>query len=186
MVLFPAGFKKLVSYIDELLEMTSPQDYPVQKPQRKRPDRGITGLLHLLSKKIAVLVLLARLFARFKQISKSVDVELVKQIDFLVSVLRGITTFSQQHIVDFVQLLKAIADHVTANHASACEVQLFEFSGYLADRVIMSVPLQQLKTHWQMCMTCGKLMFGFKVEHTKCDQKECDAFLEKPHFACKF
>jgi hypothetical protein len=166
--------------------MTSSQDEPKQRHQRKkRPDRGVTGLLHLLAKKIAVLVRLATLFSKAKQLSKSV--ELVKQIDFLVSVLRGITTFSQQHVVDLEHLLVSIADHIASNNASAMiSAQSFSFyySAYM-NTDNMSLPLQQLKTHWQMCMSCGKLMFGLKAEHTKCVREICDDLLERPLFAVK-
>jgi hypothetical protein len=176
----------LESFIDELQKMTSSQDEPKQRHQRKkRPDRGVTGLLHLLSKKIAVLGRLATLFSKAnKQLSKSV--ELVKQIDFLVSVLRGITTFSQQHVVDLEHLLVSIADHIASNNASAISAQSFSFyySAYMK-RDDMSLPLQQLKTHWQMCMSCGKLMFGLKAEHTKCVREICDDLLERPLFAVK-
>jgi hypothetical protein len=177
-----------VSFIDELLKMTSSQYEPKQKLQRKkRPDRGVTGLLHLLSKKIAVLVRLATLFSKAKQLSKSA--ELVRQIDFLVSVLRGITTFSQQHVVDLEHLLVSISDHIDANSSASAngkQTMAFHLRSFMnKDRVDMSLPLQQLKTHWQMCMSCGKLMFGLKAEHTKCIQETCDDLLERPLFAVK-
>jgi len=169
--------------------MTSSQDESKQRHQRKkRPDRGVTGLLHLLSKKIVVLVRLATLFSKAdKQLSKSV--ELVRQVDFLVSVLRGITTFSQQHVVDLEHLLVSISDHIDANSSASAngkQTMAFHLRSFMnKDKVDLSLPLQQLKTHWQMCMSCGKLMFGLKAEHTKCIQEICDALLERPLFAVK-
>lgn len=172
----------MVIFIEELLKATASQDDPKQRYKR-RPGRGVTGLLHHLSKKIAVLVRLATLFAGVKQISKSLKLD--NQIEFLVFVLRGTMTFSQQHVVDFEQLLAMISEQLllTAKSRAIYGSVQYQFYSYSKDKVDMSVPLQQLRTHWQMCMTCGKLVFGLKVDHTKCEQKECDAFLEKPLFA---
>jgi hypothetical protein len=137
------------------------------------PVQGTTGLLL----QIMVLDQLALVFANGSPISKTSELE--KQVDFLVSVLRGATTyFSQQQFIDLKQLLAMISAHIAATRfVKPLEYFQWHGKGIAMD---MSLPLQQLKTHWQMCMTCGELMFGVKADNTKCCHEGCDDLLKKP------
>jgi hypothetical protein len=173
----------LERYVAELDKKMPLFKFPKPQAKGKRrpgPRSGTTGLLHL-TKQIAVLVQLTTLFANNgNPISKTAELE--KQVSFLVSVLRGATTFSQQQIIDLEQLLAVISAHIKAT-STAKPWEYFRYSLHRKERAIdMSLPLQQLKTHWQMCMTCGELMFGIKAENTQCSLEGCDALLKKPVF----
>ena len=171
------------SYVAELYKKMHRFKFTEEQSQSKRrpgPRQGTTGLLHIF-KQIAVLIQLATLFANGgKPISKTSELE--KQVSFLVSVLRGATTFSQQQIIDLEQLLATISAHIKAT-SSAKPWEYFRYSLHRKERAMdMSLPLQQLKTHWQMCLTCGELMFGVKAENAQCSLEGCDALLKRPVF----
>lgn len=175
------------SYVATLNKRLFPFESPKKNSKVKRQSgRGSTGLQHL-AKQIAVLVQLATLFANGgKPISKTPELE--KQVHFLVSVLRGATTFSQQQIFDIKLLLANVSAHINATSA-ANPKEYYRFHLHKKEKasIDMSLPLQQLKTHWQMCMTCGELIFGLKAEHAMCSHEECaDALLKKPVFGCTY
>lgn len=153
-------------YFAELYNKISTfQDQQQQLPAEKVPGTGGAGLLHI-SKQIAVLVELATLFAQSENTeSKSPDEPERKFALFIIVMLSsGATTFSQQQIVDFKQLLDMVCEQIGTNNS--CE-NFYLFSSLWLDKIDMSLPLQQLKTHWQMCTTCGILIFGLKLKNAK-------------------
>lgn len=167
------------SYIDELYKNLRHEFYTAhcQIISKRPPGRGSSGVLLHLVKQIAVLVQLATLLDDVMSISKTHELE--KQVDFLVSVLKSATTFSQQQINDFKQLLFTVSVHINANNPR--ENQWLD--QHIKEMAIdMTLPLHELKSHWLMCMTCGKLMFGLKSEFSQCSSKVCDAMLTKPVF----
>jgi hypothetical protein len=186
---FSAGNLDLERYVNQLEKKISLLNYDERRieVQSKRgpgpgQGQGTTGLIHLF-KQIAVLDQLALLIAtRSNLVSQKSETE--KQVGFLASVLRGTTTFSQQQIIDLKQLLATISAAYVQSISSARSWEHYLHLRQSKKRAMdMSLPLQQLKTHWQMCMKCGELMFGLKAENTKCGHKGCDAtLLKKPVF----
>jgi hypothetical protein len=173
----------LKNYVDELCQKVS-LDLTKKRSKGKRlAGRGSMGLLHF-AKQIAVLVELATLHTTSCIKSFANNPELEKQVAFLVSVLRGATTFSQQQIVDLKQLLAMLSALINGNSSvkQRNNLPLREKDGKEIKAIDMSLPLQQLKTHWQMCMSCGEVMFGVKAEKAKCTHGGCDALLKKPVF----
>jgi hypothetical protein len=184
---FSAGNGYLERYVNQLEKKISLLNYDerrieVQTKRGPGPGQGTTGLIHLF-KQIAVLDQLALLIATSNLIVSEKS-ETEKHVAFLVSVLRGTTTFSQQQIIDLKQLLATISAAYVQSISSARSWEHYLHLRQSKKRAMdMSLPLQQLKTHWQMCMTCGELMFGLKAENTKCGHKGCDAtLLKKPVF----
>lgn len=127
-------------------------------------------ILPIHERKIAILVQLTSILPKSNEPPSSL---LMTEVNFLITALKKINTFSLQVIQDLEQLLSSIETLVKSVPLTVKQrARAAQFPRELVVKGKLEVPMQLQKDYWQKCLKCGQLQFGSKEDNISC--VKCD------------